>query len=178
MVVVPFFVSLVRFRTFEFLCGIGLVDANYSPRQDGNLYDALLLNSKRIGHGFSIANHPLLMSMCRSRGVAIEVCPISNEVLGLCPGVRSHPMTPLLASGVPCTINSDDPGVFSSTLSHDFYQVLTSSEDMDLVGWRRLIEWSFEYSCWTPEEISTRSEVFKKEWEEFCSEIVQRYGTS
>lgn len=148
----------------------------HGTETDGNLFDALLLNSKRIGHGFSIAQHPLLMEMCKTRGVAIEVCPISNEVLGLCPGIRSHPMTPLLAFGVPCTINSDDPGVFSSTLSHDFYQVLTGSEEMDLLGWRKLIEWSFEYSCWTSEEKAIRLDKFKGEWEKFCSVIVKTYA--
>lgn len=30
---------------------------------------------------FSLAKHPLLMQMCKERGVAIEVCPISNEIL-------------------------------------------------------------------------------------------------
>lgn len=149
---------------------------SHGTETDGNLYDALLLNTKRIGHGFSIVQHPLLMEMCKTRGVAIEICPISNEVLGLCPGVRSHPMTPLLAMGVPCTINSDDPGVFNSTLSHDFYQVLTGSEEMDLMGWRVLIEWSFEYSCMSKEEKRERIEVFRGEWEEFCKDIIKKYG--
>ncbi|KAG9191576.1 adenosine deaminase CECR1 [Alternaria panax] len=149
---------------------------SHGTETDGNLFDALLLNSKRIGHGFSIAQHPLLMEMCKTRGVAIEVCPISNEVLGLCPGVRSHPMTPLLAFGVPCTINSDDPGVFSSSLSHDFYQTMIGSESMDLAGWRKLIEWSFEYSCMSSEEKTTRLAVFKTEWEAFCEGIVDEYS--
>lgn len=48
---------------------------------DENLYDAMLLGTKRIGHGFSLVKHPKLMAMCRERGVALEVCPISNEIL-------------------------------------------------------------------------------------------------
>ncbi|OJD22654.1 hypothetical protein ACJ73_05993 [Blastomyces percursus] len=51
---------------------------------DNNLYDAILLGSKRIGHGFSMPQHPLLMQLCRERGIALEICPISNEVLHLC----------------------------------------------------------------------------------------------
>ncbi|TFB00610.1 Adenosine deaminase CECR1-A, partial [Trichoderma ghanense] len=39
--------------------------------------------TKRIGHGFSITKHPLLMQICKEREIAIETCPISNEVLGL-----------------------------------------------------------------------------------------------
>lgn len=61
---------------------------------DNNLYDAILLGTKRIGHGyvqlgqsvsktdlaacrFSLVKHPKLLEMCKERGIAIEVCPIS-----------------------------------------------------------------------------------------------------
>ncbi|KKY29700.1 putative adenosine deaminase [Diaporthe ampelina] len=50
---------------------------------DSNLFDAILLGTKRIGHGFSLVKHPLLMQLCKERNIAIETCPISNEVLGL-----------------------------------------------------------------------------------------------
>lgn len=79
---------------------------------DSNLIDAILLGTKRIGHGYSITKHPVLMDLCREKGIAIETCPISNEVLGLCGTVTNHPLPVLLASSVPCTVNSDDPGVF------------------------------------------------------------------
>jgi len=44
---------------------------------DNNLYDALLLDTKRIGHGFSLIKHPLLMDICKARGITLELCPIS-----------------------------------------------------------------------------------------------------
>jgi len=62
---------------------------------DMNLYDAILLGTKRIGHGlvmwyvrrkladlmhfpsFSLTKHPKLMEICREQKIAIEVCPIS-----------------------------------------------------------------------------------------------------
>jgi adenosine deaminase CECR1 len=77
---------------------------------DSNLYDVILLGAKRIGHGFSITKHPLLMHVCKERNIAIETCPISNEVLGLCPTTKSHHLPVLLSNCVPCTVNSDDPG--------------------------------------------------------------------
>ena len=47
---------------------------------DENLVDALLLNTTRIGHGYALAKHPELADLVKSRGVAVEVNPISNQV--------------------------------------------------------------------------------------------------
>jgi adenosine deaminase CECR1 len=44
---------------------------------DSNVYDAILLGTKRIGHGFSLVKHPELMKICKERDILIEVCPIS-----------------------------------------------------------------------------------------------------
>ncbi|KAG9008047.1 hypothetical protein FRB94_013812 [Tulasnella sp. JGI-2019a] len=59
---------------FIFHAGETLGDGD---KVDENLYDAILLGTKRIGHGFSLVKHPHLIKLCRERGVTIEVCPIS-----------------------------------------------------------------------------------------------------
>ncbi|GME65583.1 putative adenosine deaminase [Neofusicoccum parvum] len=143
-----------------------------------NLYDAILLSTKRIGHAFSLARHPLLTQLCRDRGIAIESCPISNEVLGLTPsGIKNHPLPILLGHGVPCTLNSDDPGCWDAgLLSHDWYQVLVADSEMDLRGWRRLAEWSLEYSCMPEGNRAEAMRAFAQEWERFCAWVVETYG--
>jgi adenosine deaminase CECR1 len=90
---------------FLFHCGETL---QVGDTVDGNLFDAILLNSKRIGHGYAIARHPLLMKMFKEKNIAIESCPISNEILGLTPVMAGHHLPILLANDVPCTINSDN----------------------------------------------------------------------
>lgn len=47
---------------------------------DKNLIDAVLLNTSRIGHGYAIGKHPVVMETIKSKGIAIELNPISNQV--------------------------------------------------------------------------------------------------
>ena len=86
---------------FLFHCGETL---EVGDKVEGNLFDAVL----RIGHGYAIARHPVIMEKFKEKGIAIESCPISNEILGLTPNIAGHHLPILLANNVPCTINSDN----------------------------------------------------------------------
>ncbi|KZV69050.1 adenosine deaminase-like growth, partial [Peniophora sp. CONT] len=120
---------------------------------DDNMYDAILLGAKRIGHGYSLVKHPKLMEICRERGIAIEMCPISNEILRLCSSMPAHPLPVLLNNGIPLSLNSDDPAVFNSMgLSYDFYQVLVSSEISGLSTLAQLALDSLQYSVLPDEQ--------------------------
>lgn len=82
--------------------------------EHSNLYDALLLRTKRIGHGISLTKHPMLAEEYKQRGIALEICPISNELLHLCTNAKDHRLPDLLAMGLHCTINADNPAIFRS----------------------------------------------------------------
>lgn len=79
---------------------------------DGNLLDALLLRSKRIGHGFALSRHPYTMEKMKEQGVCLEICPNSNEILGLTSEIGGHSVYSLLANNVHCTVNSDNATTF------------------------------------------------------------------
>lgn len=81
---------------------------------DENLYDAILLGTKRIGHGFSLIKHPELMKLCKEREILIENCPISNQLLGYIGEPRNHPVNVLLNHGVKVALSSDDPCQFGN----------------------------------------------------------------
>lgn len=177
---------------FLFHCGETL---DVGDKVDGNLFDAILLNSKRIGHGYALARHPLLMEIFKEKNIAVESCPISNEVLGLTPVMAGHNLPILLANNVPCTINSDNATYFRSvttcmsqrivkvlifyirsSLSHDFYQTMIGSESMTLLGWKQLAKWSLEHSCMDSEEKKQVTAEWTRRWNEFCQWIVDEYG--
>ncbi|KAL9620889.1 MAG: hypothetical protein Q9160_004671 [Pyrenula sp. 1 TL-2023] len=124
---------------------------------DSNLYDALLLGTRRIGHGFSLFKHPLLVEMVKDKKVMIESCPISNEVLRLTSSILSHPLPALLARGVPVSLNNDDPAILGhgkNGLSHDFWQAYTGFENLGLEGLATMARNSIKWSCFEDQKQS------------------------
>ena len=98
---------------FMFHAGETLLDTGGSKNpENSNLFEALLLNSKRIGHGLALVKHPVLLEKFKERRICIELCPISNEILHLCRNIKEHPYPQLLNAGIPCTINTDNPVLF------------------------------------------------------------------
>jgi adenosine deaminase/aminodeoxyfutalosine deaminase len=85
------------------------------------MWDALThLGAERIGHGIAAAQDPRLMDHLRENGVVLEVCPTSNVCTRSVPSLAAHPLPALVAAGVPVTINSDDPPMFSTTLNTEY----------------------------------------------------------
>lgn len=68
-----------------------------TSRNNKELYDAVLLGSKRIGHGFALARHPSLIELVKERDICLEACPVSNFVLGYQRDLRCHPVRGLIA---------------------------------------------------------------------------------
>ncbi|KAK5163037.1 uncharacterized protein LTR77_010971 [Saxophila tyrrhenica] len=162
---------------FMFHAGETLLDTGgSSDPDDSNLYDALLLNAKRIGHGYALLKHPHLVEKYKKQNICLELCPISNELLHLCGNAREHPYPQLLAAGLHCTLNADNPALFSSTLSYEFYQVMVGDPRMNIHGWKQLAEWSLEHSCLSPGEIHLAKGIYARQWEAFCQWVVDEYG--
>ncbi|CAJ1057214.1 adenosine deaminase 2-A [Xyrichtys novacula] len=142
---------------------------------DQNLLDAILFNTTRIGHGFALLRHPVAKSMSRKRGVAVEVCPISNQVLKLVKDLRNHPAAVLMSENHPVVISSDDPAMFgSSGLSHDFYEAFVGfgGTSSHLGSLKELAMNSIRYSSLTPKQKEKALALWQKKWEKFVSENV------
>ncbi|KAH6641988.1 hypothetical protein C7974DRAFT_301599 [Boeremia exigua] len=169
---------------FLFHAGETLLDTGgSSDPKNSNLYDAALLGSKRIGHGFALMKHPYLVEKYYKRqadkpgsGICVELCPISNELLHLCRNIKEHPFPELLAAGIPCTVNSDNPSLFGNTMPHEFYQIMVGAPSMTLFGWKQLARWSLEYSCLTADEKASGRAILDAAWLDFCDSVIKRYG--
>ncbi|KAK9781465.1 putative Adenosine deaminase domain-containing protein [Seiridium cardinale] len=157
---------------FLFHCGETL---EIGGDTDGNLFDALLLDSKRIGHGFALARKPYLIAEFKKRNICLELCPISNQVLGLTPRMNGHAMYDLLANDVHCTVNSDNGTLFKSTLSHDFYEVMVGSKAMNLHGWRQLIEWSISHASLDSHEREKLRNTWEPLWNAFIDWVNEQF---
>ncbi|KAG2116595.1 Metallo-dependent hydrolase [Suillus discolor] len=139
---------------------------------DMNLYDAILLGTKRIGHGFSLAKHPKLMQICREKKIAIEVCPISNEVLRLTSSMPMHPLPIIMNQGIPVVLSSDDPAMFNSMgLSFDFFQVLVASEVTGLLTLGQMARDSITYSMLDERSKRKAMDAWERRWTKFIEEV-------
>ncbi|QKX63346.1 uncharacterized protein TRUGW13939_10516 [Talaromyces rugulosus] len=117
---------------------------------DENLYDAILLGTRRIGHGYSLYKHPLLIDLVKEKKILIECCPISNEILRLASTIKHHSLPALLSRGVSVSLNNDDPAILGhgkNGLTHDFWQVLQGLANMGLSGLATMAENSVRWSC-------------------------------
>jgi len=141
---------------------------------DTNVIDAIVLGTKRIGHGFSIAKHPFLMKMCREKDILIEVCPVSNEILRLTSSMPMHPLPAMLNSGVPVALCCDDPAMFGNLgISFDFYQVLVASEISGLTTLGTMAMDSILFSELPSDQKDRAIKEWEKRWAAFVEEIVR-----
>jgi adenosine deaminase len=78
-----------------------------------------LLHADRILHGVRVIEDKAQLSRLAASGVCLDVCPTSNFRLGVSdPG--SHPLPALLAAGVRCSVNADDPLLFGTSLLQEY----------------------------------------------------------
>jgi adenosine deaminase CECR1 len=106
------------------------------------------------------------MEMVREREVAIEVCPISNQVLGYVPDLRSHPAVAYINAGIPVVLSPDDPGLTRHRLSHDFYEACLAWE-LDLRDLKQLALDSLLHSAMGAEEKARARTSWERRWAGF-----------
>ena len=79
-----------------------------------------VLRADRILHGVRAIEDPALVADLAASGTCLDVCPSSNVVLHVVPDLEHHPLPALLAAGVTCSINADDPLQFGPGLLEEY----------------------------------------------------------
>jgi len=133
-----------------------------------NIHDAVLLNSKRIGHGFQLSLFPNLLQEVIKRDICVEACPLSNMVLGYTLDMRNHPVRYMLHQGLQASISSDDPGFFHySGVTLDFVYV-TLGWELDIWDLKKLSINGIKYSTVSEaKKDNLLRNVFEPKWAEF-----------
>jgi adenosine deaminase CECR1 len=129
-----------------------------------NLYDALILESKRVGHGFNLFRFPVLQEMVKEKDICIEVNPLSNQILDYINDLRIHPAVYYMNNGIQITISPDDPGVFDYTGVTPDYWTAFLAWGLDLRALKKLVYNSIEYSTLDKKEKQLANEHLDKEW--------------
>jgi aminodeoxyfutalosine deaminase len=78
------------------------------------------LRAVRIGHGVRALEDRSLVRRLIDEQVPLEVSPTSNVLLGVTPpSIADHPIGEMIGLGMDVSVNTDDPGYFSTTLERE-----------------------------------------------------------
>jgi adenosine deaminase len=81
-----------------------------------------LLGCRRIDHGYHVVDDPELMARCKELDVLFTVCPTTTLHTTVWRDLHSpgHAIRRMIEGGLRVTINTDDPGLFATTLNREY----------------------------------------------------------
>ena len=86
-----------------------------------SVWDAIkILGANRIGHGIQAARDQDLMAYLKDHAIGLDICLTSNARTGAWTPISKNPFWLLYKRGVPVTLNTDDPGLFDTTLLQEY----------------------------------------------------------
>ena len=90
------------------------------------------LQPERIGHGLGAVEDPRLLEELKRSKTTLDLCLTSNRRTGAWKELTTHPIVVFYKNQVPFTINTDDPGIFATSLSRELKQAfeLLSAQGM------------------------------------------------
>ncbi|KAL4445630.1 hypothetical protein ABPG74_006181 [Tetrahymena malaccensis] len=143
-----------------------------------NIIDMILMDTKRIGHGYNLTNHAYLMEYVKENQICIEINPMSCQILRYIHDLRLHPAKLFLNYGIPICINPDDPGFFGVLgVSYDFY-TLAIAQEFDLKDLKLCCYYSIKYSLANEVEKQNLMQLWLNNWQEFISKFTQQYPSA
>jgi adenosine deaminase len=126
----------------------GLISAPHGGELEGpasvaGCLDAL--GAHRVMHGVRAIEDPALVARLAALGTCLDVCPTSNELLGVVSSIEAHPLPALIDAGVRCSINADDPLLFGPGILEE-YRLCRDRLGLDDATLAAVARWSLEDS--------------------------------
>ncbi|WP_329037155.1 adenosine deaminase [Streptomyces sp. NBC_00178] len=82
-----------------------------------------VLGVERVDHGLRAMEDPDLVKRLVADRVPLTLCPLSNVRLRAVDVLEEHPLPAMMAAGLLCTVNSDDPAYFGGYVGDTFHAV-------------------------------------------------------
>jgi len=151
-------------------------DGESNDRNNTNVFDAVMLGSKRIGHGTNLYFFPVLYDLIKEQGTVIEVNPLSNQILRYVDNLELHPVNTFLAEGMNVVIAADDPGAFGYVgLSWDYWVSLMGFQ-LNIKSLKTLARGGLVHSGLEGEELKNALRYWEEEWNKWVQswEVIAR----
>jgi adenosine deaminase len=134
------------------------------------------LKVDRIGHGTRAYEDPELVSLLKEKRIPLEMCVVSNIKTGVCQSVKSHPIKEYFEDGLLVTVNSDDPVMFHSSVTHE-YLTLMRELDFSVNDLKRLSMNGIEASFMSNNDKSRMKSLFESEWRQLQDKYLSSPNT-
>ncbi|MFH8986905.1 adenosine deaminase [Streptomyces sp. NPDC017940] len=102
-----------------------------------------VLGVERVDHGLRCMEDPDLVERLVRERVPLTLCPLSNVRLRAVDVLAEHPLPRMMAAGLVCTVNSDDPAYFGG-YAGDNFRAVRDALGLDHEALRELARNSFE----------------------------------
>ncbi|WP_406402506.1 adenosine deaminase [Streptomyces sp. NBC_00879] len=116
-----------KFReVYEAAAALGLRRVAHAGEEGPPAYitEALdVLGIERVDHGLRCMEDPQLVERLVRERIPLTLCPLSNVRLRAVDTLEDHPLPRMMAAGLLCTVNSDDPAYFGGYVGETFYAV-------------------------------------------------------
>ena len=87
----------------------------------------------RIAHGITLLESPDLCKFIKDNNICLDICPVSNKILGVVDWSKVNPIKKAIDMGIPVTINTDDPIMFNTNINKEIETANLNQQQLKLL---------------------------------------------